>query len=219
MTYDDLVDQLMQFFSRGRYEEDVRQAKTVFFERTGFTDESTDDFENKMLQFVDWYLFSRPLMLTGRTPIQEALAIEEYRIPADQAPLYANLARAKHGLFEFLRISGKNDVAIRDSFDGKKYLIKNSKVTVGFNREEMFEARLIPDGDSFVFARAFCFHPNEAGKYIQKELKRIKKLPEIEQGPEKEALLLKLYKMRNVFDQYKHIDLGAIYSNESRFAN
>ena len=83
-------------------------------------------------------------------------------------------------------------------------VIKDSDVVVGFNKGDVFEARLIPHEDSFIFTRAFCFHPPQALKFISKEIKGIKKGKEnLDQA--REEFLLKLYKMKSAFDQYKHV--------------
>jgi hypothetical protein len=95
-------------------------------------------------------------------------------------------------------------------------VIKDSPVTYGFDTSEYFQGRLIPHEDSFVFTAAFCFHPPEAKKFIDAEVKKVRKLPELEQGAAREALLLRLFRMRNKFDQYKHVGIQDIYSNESR---
>ena len=58
-------------------------------------------------------------------------------------PLYYSLRNARHSLFEFLRVRG-SDVHIRDLFTDFEYVIHDSRVTVGFHRDEYFEARLIP---------------------------------------------------------------------------
>ena len=45
----------------------------VFFERAGVMDETAPEFEQKMVQFVDWYLCSRKLSQSKLSPIKDAL--------------------------------------------------------------------------------------------------------------------------------------------------
>ena len=130
--------------------------------------------------------------------------------------MYRNLPHNQHSLHEFLKVKNK-DVYIKDLFSGEKHVIKESPVTVGFNRDEIFEARLIPSGDGgFLFGKSFCIHPAEVKKYIEKEIKKIKALPEEERRAAQEDLLGRLFRMRYKHEQYKHVNIHEIYSNESR---
>ena len=83
------------------------------------------------------------------------------------------------------------------------------------NRGEIFEARLIPYEDSFIFSNLFCFHPLQVTKYILREVKTIKR----DRGAKelviaKELLIHKLFKMRCKLEHYKHIAIEEIYTNE-----
>jgi hypothetical protein len=41
-------------------------------------------------------------------------------------------------------------------------------------------------------------------------------MPEAEQKPAREKLILRLFRMRNKFEQYRHVGIQEIYSNEGR---
>ena len=82
----------------------------------------------------------------------------------------------------------------------------------GFNPEELFEARLIPTGDTWVFTRGFCFHPENAKKFILNEVKTHRKNPDLDP----EAMMLRLIRMRYKYEQYKHVRPEGIYSNDGK---
>ena len=216
MNMDAILERLINYFTAENYQTEVNDAKREFFERAGNFDEYSPDFEMKMSQFVDWYLFSRVLSKEGVTPIELALDNVGFAISEQDLPVYKNLRDNKHSLFEFLKVKNK-DVYIKDLFTGLKHVIKESPVTVGFNRDEVFEARLIPNGeDGFTFGKSFCTHPAEVRKYIDKEIKKIKALPEEERRAAQEDLLGRLFRMRYKHEQYRHVNIHEIYSNESR---
>src|ERR1051325_10162182 len=79
-------------------------------------------------------------------------------------------------------------------------------------RSEIFEVRVFPYEKTWVFSRGFCFHPAEAKSFILKEVKKVRHLDEIQ----KEALMFRLLKMRYKFEQYKHIRLDFIYTNDTK---
>jgi hypothetical protein len=215
MNYELYIDRMMQHYTSGRFLSEVREAKDDFFEKAGAFDEGSVDFELKMAQFVDWYLFTRKMKLTDRVAIEMVLDDGTFTISPEDRVGFLNLRNSRHSLFEFQKLK-KDDVYIRDLFTGFKYVILKSRVTQGFNKDEYFEARLIPSDGGFAFSSAFCFHPAVVSKFIQKEVKRINKLPEEQQAQVREEFIARLFKMKHKHEQYRHLDIDQIYSNESK---
>lgn len=211
--YEEFIDRLIVFFTGDRFRDDVAKAKKEFFDEAGVMDEENEAFEMRMTQFLEWYLFSRTLSGIGLTPAQYSLQLEDFQMTSNERPAFENLAGARHGLFEFLKIRGE-DIHIRDLFLDKKIVIHGSPIRIGFNRDEIFDARLIPDGEEFHFSRSFAFHPGDASKYILNEIKKIKKAGDLE--TDREALMLKLLKMRYKYEQYRHLKLDYVYTNEKK---
>ena len=208
----ELIDRLITFFTSDTFKEEVAKAKKDFFDESGVMDEENQDFEMRMTQFLEWYLFTRELTGKNITPSLYALQLPDFEMTAEERPLFEKLAVTRHSLFEFLKIRG-DDIYVRDLFLNKKIVIPNSPINIGFSREEFFDARLIPDGENYQFSRAFCFHPEDASKYILSEIKRIKKA---NKPGEEEAFILKLLKMRYKYEQYRHLKLEYVYTNEKK---
>ena len=215
MMYENLIDRVMQPYTGPGYTSDVGEAKLQFSEWAGAFDETLPNFDMRMAQFSDWYVFTRKLKAQGQTPIEYAL--DDAAFKADEADrLYLqNLRNSRHSLFEFLKLK-KNDVYIKDLFNGLKYVIKDSSITAGFDSGEYFEARLIPLENGFVFSSAFCFHPSEVNKFILKEIKAAKKQTEVSPDEAREELILRLFQMKCKHERYKHLKLKDIYSNDSK---
>ncbi len=209
------LDRLMQFYTSGAYLSEVQSAKEEFFEKAGTFDETSSDFELKMAQFSDWYLFIRRMTQSGRAAIEMALDEAHFAQSSDDRGIFLNLRNSRHSLFEFLKVKG-DDVYIKDLFTGFKYVLQNSKVNLGFNRDEYFEARLVPMAGGFVFSSAFCFHPAVVCSFVLSEIKRILALPEEQQADAREELIGRLFKMKHKYEQYRHLDIHQIYSNESK---
>ncbi len=211
--YEELIDRLIVFFTGDRFRDDVAKAKKEFFDEAGVMDEENEAFEMRMTQFLEWYLFSRSLGGIGLTPAQYALQLEDFQMTADERPAFENLAVTRHSLFEFLKIRGE-DIHIRDLFLDKKIIIHGSPIRIGFNRDEIFDARLIPNGEEFHFSRSFAFHPGGASKYVLSEIKKIKKNGETLSA--RESFMLRLLKMRYKYEQYRHLALDYVYTNEKK---
>jgi len=215
MNYEPFIEKLMQFYTGSKFLPEVKAAKDDFFDKAGTFEEGSAEFELKMAQFTDWYLFTRKMNNTGRVSVEMVLDEPNYKIREDERSAYLNLRNSRHSIFEFLKLK-KDDVHIRDLFTGFKYVLAKSRITVGFNKEEYFEARLIPHDGGFVFSNSFCFHPAEVSKFILKEIKRVTKLPEEDQALAREELIARLFKMKHKHEQYRHLDIQNIYSNESK---
>jgi hypothetical protein len=215
MTPADLIDKLMQAFTAEKFTGEVQDARRDFYERAGVFDQASDDFEMKMAQFADWYLFCRPLQQLAKAPIQ-AMELVQVEFTPEQMPLFEGLKNSRHSLFEFIKIKG-SDIFVKDLFLSEKLVIKNSPYSMGFNKAELFEARLAPIDGTYHFCPAFCFHPDQASKYILKEIKRVKKVKVAEtKALEKESVISKLFKMKYKQQQYKHVKVLDIYSNEPK---
>jgi hypothetical protein len=210
--YENLIDRLILFFTTDRFKNEVAVGKKTFFDEAGIMDEESQVFEMRMTQFLEWYLFTRRLTESGLTPAQYALQLPDFEMTSQERPQFENLAAVRHGLFEFIKLRGE-DIHVKDLWLNKKIVIPNSPINIGFNRDEIFDARLIPGGETFAFSRAFCFHPSEASRYIMGEIKRIRKL---ENPDEEETFMLRLLKMRYKYEQYRHLKLEYVYTNEKR---
>lgn len=216
MNFEPFIEKLMQHYTGPKYLKEVEAAKEDFFDRAGTFDEQSLDFELKMAQFTDWYLFVRKMKDFGQAPVELALEDPEFaKNLAENKTAYLNLRNSRRSLFEFQKVK-KEDVYIRDLFTNFKYIIRSSRVHQGFNPEELFEARLIPSEGGFVFSNNFCFHPAVVTKYILKEVKRVSKLPDEEQAEAREDFIARLFRMKYRHEQYRHLDVHEIYSNESR---
>lgn len=213
MEFEDVLDRLLTLYTSDEYSSEIVQAKVEFFERSiPSVDDDTSQFNLRMAQFLDWYLFTRKLSGPALTPIEFALQDKEFPKRDNDTELFKSLLNTTHSIFEFLKVKDK-DIYVKDLFTGNKIIVKDSAVNAGFNKDDIFSVRIIPHKDTYVFTKGFCFHPTEARKYILKEVKAHKKAPQ----EEKEKLLLKLLRMKNKVDQYKHILPKYIYTNENTF--
>ena len=209
--YEKLIEKILQHFVGEDFKDELAMAKKEFFDNAGTLDEHSEHFESRMSQFYDWYFFSRELSGYGQTPLEVCHLARSLRFSDEENKMIETLKNHRHSLFEFIKIKGQ-DIYLKDLLVDKKLIVKQSPWIFGFEPEEVFDARLIPHGDTFLFAKGFCFHPEMAKKFILAEIKRHRKDPDLD--PEK--LMLRLVKMRYKYEQYKHVPPEMIYSNDSK---
>lgn len=216
VDFEPLIDRLILYFTSEAWRAEVATAKKEFFQDAGIMDEKSDQFEMRMTQFLDWYLFTRHLAGRTVTPAQFALEIDDFSMTPQERVYFECLSETKHGLFGYLRLRGR-DIAVRDLLLEKEIIIRESQVNIGFTRDEIFDARLIPYGDDFIFARAFCFHPAEASGFINSEVEKVQLIENEEESQKAyEDLMLRLIKMRYKYEQFRHLKLEFIYTNEKK---
>lgn len=209
--YEKVMEKILNHFVSEAFKDELALAKKEFFENAGTLDEHSDHYEARMAQFYDWYLFTRELVGYKQTPLEACHLVRELRFTDEELQCIEVLKQHRHSLFEFIKIKN-GDVYIKDLLANKKVIVKQSPYVFGFDPDEIFEVRLIPSGDSYIFTRGFCFHPESAKKFILSEVKRHRKDPDLDP----DVMMLRLIKMRYKFEQYKHVRPEMIYSNEGK---
>ena len=209
--YEKLIEKILNHFVSDAFKDELATAKKEFFENAGTLDENSEHYESRMAQFYDWYFFTRELMGFGQTPLDACHLVRELRFTEAEMAQIEVLKKHRHSIFEFIKIKN-GDVYIKDLLANKKLVVKESPYVFGFDADELFEVRLIPQGDSYIFTRGFCFHPESAKKFILSEVKRHRKDPDLDP----DVMMLRLIKMRYKFEQYKHVRPEMIYSNEGK---
>lgn len=211
IQYQNLIDKILSLYAGELFKDEVKKAKSEFFDNAGILEENSPQFELRMSQFFDWYFFSRELSGYNKSPLAIAHQSRELRLTPEEEVRLEKLRSHRHGLFEFIKIKDSN-IYLKDLFKNEKLIVKESPWTFGFSSDEIFEARMIPFEDSYVFTKGFCFHPEDAKKFILSEVKRHRKDPDLDQ----ELMMLRLIKMRYKFERYRHVDIKMIYSNEGK---
>lgn len=209
--FEKLIGKILNHFAGESFKDELVKAKKEFFENSVTLDEQSEYYELRMSQFYDWYFFTRELSGYGQTPLNACMLVRELRFSDEELKQLEVLKQNRHSIFEFIKIKG-SDIYIKDLLSKKKVIVKSSPWVFGFDESELFEARLIPHGDSYFFTRGFCFHPELAKKFILEEVKRHRKNPDLEP----DAMMLRLIKMRFKYEQYKHVDPEMIYSNDGK---
>jgi hypothetical protein len=206
-----LIDKILSYFAGPDFQEEVRLAKSEFFDNAGSLDEKSDQFELRMSQFFDWYFFTRELRGFSQTPLDSVHMARPLRFDPEEQILNEAMKNHRHSLFEFVKIKG-SAIVIKDLLRNEKLTVTDCPWTFDFDSDELFEARLIPLENNWLFTKGFCFHPREAKKYILSEVKRHRKDPDLDP----EEMMLKLIKMRYKFERYRHVKISMIYSSESK---
>ena len=209
MVLDDYLGRIVEVYSSGDFYEEAKRAKAEFFRVAGEVAQGSDQFETKMNNFLDWYLFERPLSNQEITPVKAFLLDFSAELSLGEKKVFEDLTESRNSVFELLRIKDQ-DLYVRDLFDKEKYVVEDYDLAGGFTKGDIFQGRLLRFQDRYVFNDAFVFHPKEAKKFIQKQIKKVRYLKEVHRL----KLMHSLSAMKIKSEQYGHIDIKHIYSDE-----
>ena len=212
MSIHDYLDKVLTTYSTGAYYDEVKKAKNEFFDRTGKVAEGSEKFESQMRAFLDWYLFDRPMDKAQLCPIKLFLIEKADEILPGDHEIYQGLTQSIHSVFELQKVRDE-DVYVKDLVSGEKYIVEDSEINLGFTKGDVFEARLLKLRDRLVFGNSFTFHPREVRSFILKQIKQVRYLDHAH----KLKLFQKLSSMRLKTDQYPHIDVRHIYTENPLF--
>jgi hypothetical protein len=175
MLVDDYLARVIEAYSKGAFYEEIKVARDEFFQVTGTVAEGSEHFETKMNNFLDWYVFDRPLNQSQITPIKAFVHDFTKDMSDEERSIYEDFSLSKISVYELLKIKG-NDLYVQDLFDKEKYVIEESELASGFRKGDIFQTRLLKYKERFLLGNAFVFHPREAKNFIQKQIKKIKYL-------------------------------------------
>jgi hypothetical protein len=141
------------------------RAREEYFERAGKVfDDDAELFDGRMASFLEWYVLERPQAGAGAPPVVSALAETGKWSPVERRGL-AHLASSHHSLFELYGVAD-HVLDVEDIVGGARFQVVERRKTIGFSPGDVFEARIVWDGETPVFGRTFLFHPPDARQVV-----------------------------------------------------
>lgn len=205
---------MITYFTSANYMKEMILAKRQFFGHLLPLDEDTNQFNIKMAQFLDWYIFDYYIQQTGLTPIEEVIELKDIQlnlqINTDDLCILKDLLNHHHSLFEVIQ-ANKKSALIRDLMTIQKIQINDSFRIFHLKKGEYFEARIVFTDQIYSMLNGICIHPIEARRFILKEIKNVQQSGEYE----RKETIRKLARMCFKFHQFPHIKIEYIYTNDS----
>ena len=212
--YEKYLEPIIEEFTTGEYYPEVYQAKQEYFDKAGIIYEDDEEFEQRMCIFVDWYLFDRDLPGKDLPPVKYYFRKNKDRFTNEELGIYKDLCSTVHSIFRLKRFSwNKSSLVILDLFSNKSYKVSDPMINRGFSRGDIFETRVIPFKGGYEFTKGFCFHPSEMESFILGEIKKIR----FQEKSRQTRLILQLAAMKLKHRRFQHIDVGHIYTFDSKF--
>jgi hypothetical protein len=201
-----LLDRLTERYSENEHKLEAMRAREEFFDRAGKVfDDDAELFEGRMASFLEWYVIERPLGKGGgRTPIAHAID-SGLALPAEERRMLAHLASSHRSLFQ-LASAAERVLEVEDVIGGARFSVLERRNTVGIAAGDLFEARLLWDGDTVIFGRSFLFHPPDAREVILDWVERA-----VEKGAARDEILFHLSRQYVRWHRLGHVGAAKVY--------
>ena len=202
-----LTDRLVERYSSGEHKLAAMRAREEYFDRAGKVfDDDAELFDGRRASFLEWYVLERPSdALGGVTPVAHALADARGGWSAPERRGLAALASSHHGLFELYSVANRV-LDVVDLVGGARFHVTERRKTSGFQPGDVFEARVVWDGDAPVFGRTFLFHPPDAREVVLDWVERA-----VERGDRREDILFHLSRHHIRWHRQGHLGAAKIY--------
>jgi hypothetical protein len=202
-----LIDLLAERYSAGEHKLEAMRAREEYFDRAGKVfDDDVELFEGRMASFLEWYVMERPFR-QGPPPVVRVLD-EDRALTADERQRMSLLAASHRTLFE-LHAVADHELDVEDLLGGARFRVNERRKTIGFSAGDVFEARVIWDGQAVVFGRTFLFHPPDAREVVLDWVEGA-----VERGVAREEILFHLSRNHIRWHRLGHTGAAKIYRGE-----
>jgi len=169
----DKLNQLIEDISRTQSMDRVYQAKKEYHAMSGEIFEDDVSYEARMGLFLEWFAFDYPVN-GARTPLEQYLEQNADSLPAEDLELFQGFQNSRHSLF-LLKKNGHGNIVVLDLFEDEKLTVQEDDGRFFFNKDDVFEARLLPFRNKYYFTENFCHHPKQTYKYIASKVHPLRK--------------------------------------------
>ena len=133
---------------------------------------------------------------------------EDASLSDDERREAALLATSHRSLFE---LHGTEDgvLDVEDVLGGARFTVGERRGTVGFHAGDLFEARVIWDGQAVIFGRTFLFHPPDAREVVLDWVEGAQA-----RGLGRDEILFHLSRQHIRWHRYGHVGAAKIYKGD-----
>ena len=213
------LDNLIKIATSDLFSENILEARNEYKIKTGNVYEDDKSYESKMALFLDWYIFSRIDLKSKKTTLEKIIERDKEILSTNILKAFEGFTKSIHGIFMAKKIKDHSAQVI-NLFDKKKYEVVEPIQKFYFQKNEIFEGRLLSFNNIYYFTGNYCFHPKDSYKYIQQEVKKIyskKKVDEKELKSKTSKLIIDNKNLQKIIKQSnKIIDKISNTSSESR---
>ena len=166
----DKLNQLVEIATNGKHSKDVLDARQEYQTIAGNIYEDDKSYESKMALFLEWYIFDRIIPNNDQTLLEKIICQNKETEASNLLKIYEQFNTNIHALFIVKKIR-EYSVRVLNLFDNEQYEVNEPSGKLLFSKSCIFEGRIIPYDNTYYFSGSFCFHPEKAKKFINRQIK------------------------------------------------
>lgn len=196
------LGKIIATYTSGNYYDLLIQAKDQYVKLTGRMDEDRDEYESRMNNFNDWFIFNFKRD-DGRRIIDDY--IQDNDIDPELAKAFHNI---KYSVFHFQKINFRDKIIFKDLLHDETIKLSKSAASVGMVVDDIFVGRVINYQNENYLLDGICMLPGEILSIIKKQSKKVRQTKDDE---EEINFLIKLELLKTKSLHYGHIDYSKIF--------
>lgn len=199
------LENILNLYTKDSYYEDMKEALSLFQERTGKMDADSAEYESRMHSFNDWFVFNY------RKDSGERIVDKYVRDEKLDYELAKALTQTSYSLFLFKKINFRKKIIIKDVIHDLKFALADDCAMLPLVENDLFVGRSVKFREDFYLLPGICLLPRNTLSVLKKEAKRVRKQ---EDARQEESFLLKIESLKHKSLQYGHIDSVKVFSAE-----
>lgn len=196
------IEKILEIYTQGDFYEEMKSALEEYIQATGKMDEDSNEYESRMNNFNDWYIFN--YKRADGTRIIEKY-IHDHNIDDAIAKAFYN---ANYSLFLFSKINFRKQIVLKDVLHSEKFVLGKDHMNLALVEDDLFVGRMINFEDKNYLLNGICILPNDVYSILKKESKKIRKLNNAE---EEERFLLQIENLKTKSLHYGHVQAQKIF--------
>lgn len=199
----DFFEKVLAHYTSGQYYETLVEGKEVFFSKTGKVDEDDDEFESRMIDFNEWYIFDFIPSKVNGPLIRHYI----YHNNVEQEVAHA-FGHVKQSLFEFKGKSLWGSFVFEDYLYGGRVKVSKKTILPNIIKDDVFLARIINfKGEQHLLGSVVTL-PRDARSIFKKAAKKARKQNDMRAN---EEFLLEVQRLKSKWKSYNHVDVRHIF--------
>jgi len=168
----EILEQVIAMGTSTPYSENIYAARKEYQKLSGEIYEDDKSYESRMAMFLEWYVFDRVDPGKDLTILESIINENRETWPQFSLEIYEGFTTNVHGLFYIKKIRNES-VSVVNLFDNEEYDVVEPDAKLHFNKNDLFEGRLVPYQNAYHFTGNFCFHPGKTEKFIRKQIDQL----------------------------------------------
>jgi hypothetical protein len=161
------LDKIVKALTGEGYAAELKAARQAYYAATGEIFEDDASFETRMITFLEWFVFDRPLV-RGVVPIRAYLEDHGADLSPEKREMTEALLHQRHGLYR-VKKAKPPALNLKDLWDGKPIRVEAGDAASSFQPDDLLGARPCPERKVMAHGRML---PPARGAHLQAESRR-----------------------------------------------